>query len=66
MNPLATAILGIVSGVLALGFVLVAFAIGFDIDKTIEHGVILGGMASMGVGAYGALKTPTKSDAPKG
>ena len=62
LSPLATAILGIAGSVIGLGFVLVAHGIGMKLDPLVENGTIIGSMASMGVGAYGARQMPTKGD----
>lgn len=58
-SPLATAILGLAAGVIALGFVLAAHRLGLALTQTTQDGLIFGGLASMGVGAWGAFKTPT-------
>lgn len=62
LSPLATAVLGIAGAVIGLGFVLAAHAVGLKLDPLVENGTIIGSMASMGVGAWGARQMPTKGD----
>lgn len=61
-NPVATALIGILTGVVCFAFVLLAKRAGLTLSELQADGLILGGMASMGVGAYGARYVPT---APK-
>jgi hypothetical protein len=58
-NPLATALIGIITGAVCFGFVLLAHHSGLALSELTQDGLILGGMASMGVGAYGARHMPT-------
>lgn len=65
-SPLATAILGLVPGFGGLAFILAASAVGLDLSAhipgltlSVQNGVILGSLASVGVGVWGAFKTPT-------
>lgn len=60
LSPLATAVTGIVAGVICLGFALLAHRAGLPLSELTRDGLILGGMASMGVGAWGARNMPTK------
>jgi hypothetical protein len=61
-SPLATAAFGIVTGIICLGFVVVAHHVGLPLSDLTKEGLIVGGMASMGVGAWGARQMPTKDE----
>lgn len=63
-TPLATAILGVVGGVLCFVFVLAAHRIGLQLSELVSDGLILGGAASMGVGVWGAKRMPTEEPKP--
>jgi len=64
-TPFITAVSGIATGVICLGFVLLAKRMGLELSETVSSALILGGLASMGVGAAGARYMPTKGEESK-
>jgi len=60
MTPLGKLIAGIVSGVICLGFVLLAHWVGLELEKWLETGLIIGGATSAGVSIWGAKQMPNE------
>jgi hypothetical protein len=63
--PLATALVGVLTGAVCLSFAALAHHIGMPLSELTREALILGGLASMGVGAFGARLMPTKGEEPK-
>lgn len=59
LSPFATAILGVIGGVLCFAFVLIAHRVGLVLSEVVSDSLILGGAFSMGVSVYGARQMPT-------
>lgn len=62
LSPLATAIMGLIGGVLCFAFVLIAHRVGLQLTELVSDGLVVGGALSMGVSVYGARQMPTKGD----
>jgi hypothetical protein len=62
LTPLATAVLGVVTGVACIGAALLAHHIGYPLSEMSREGLILGGMASLLGGVAGARFMPTKHE----
>ena len=61
-SPVVTAVSGVASGVVCLAFVVLAHHVELPLSDLTKEALILGGMASMGVGAWGARKMPVKEE----
>ena len=53
---------GLSTLVVCFGFVLAAHAVGLELDKLVENGLLLGAAAGAGVGMWGAKEMPSKSE----
>lgn len=53
---------GLSTLVVCMAFVLIAHAIGYQLDKLVENGLLLGAAAGAGVGIWGAKQMPTKDE----
>lgn len=65
LTPLATAILGVVTGVVCLGFAALAQKVGLDLSELQREALIFGGLGSLLGGTVGARFMPTKAEEPK-
>lgn len=61
-TPVATLIAGIVGALICFVFAGIAYHLAFPVSPAVLEGLIIGGAASLGVGTWGALKTPTKGE----
>ena len=60
--PHFAAFSGLLTGVVCLGFVLLAHRLGLQLSELLSDALIFGGLASMGVGAAGARFMPVKDE----
>lgn len=62
LSPLAAALVGVLTGVVCLGFAVLAHRVGLDLSDTQKDGLIFGGMGALLGGVWGARLMPTKGD----
>lgn len=65
MTPFQAALIGVVTGVVCLGYTLLAKKVGLPISETVQDGLTLGGMTSLLGGVVGARFMPTKDEGSK-
>jgi hypothetical protein len=60
LTPLATAALGVATGVACIGTAMLAHRIGYPLSETVRQGLELGGLAALLGGVAGARFMPTE------
>ena len=65
MSPTLKFVSGLVGGVACLGFVLIAHHIELALSELLKEGLIIGGVASLGVTVWGAKQMPAKGEETK-
>lgn len=61
-SPAVTALIGVVTGVICIGFAMLAFHIGYPLSELQREALMGGGLMSLLGGVVGARFMPTKSD----
>lgn len=62
LTPLATAIIGVATGAVCLGFAALAQKVGLELSELQREALIFGGLGSLLGGTVGARYMPTKGD----
>lgn len=62
MTPLLKFISGLVGGIGCLGFVLIAHHVELPLSELLKEGLVIGGVASLGVTIWGAKQMPVKEE----
>jgi uncharacterized protein YjeT (DUF2065 family) len=65
MTPLATALVGVLTGVVCLGFVVLAKHVGLELSDLTQEALTMGGLTALLGGVAGARFMPTKGEEPK-
>lgn len=66
MTPFQKFISGLATLVVCMAFVLACHAIGFELDKLVENGLLIGAASGAGLGIWGAKQMPPGSQPPPG